>query len=128
MAWKDFVPLEIDIQNAILAFLSFQPNIVAWQNKNGGTYDSKKKIFRSNKGKYHRDGVSDILGFFKDSGKILVIEVKRPKGFKISPEQRLFIDEVNAAGGCGFFATSVDMVAQKLLEFQSNNSLASDCP
>ncbi len=68
-----------------------------WKTDRQGTYDPIKKTFRANRNPYKLRGVSDILGILR-GGRILAIEVKAPKG-RVSPEQKLFIDLVNAAGG-----------------------------
>jgi len=56
-------------------------------------------------------GISDILGIWQ--GKMLAIEIKTVTG-KVSPDQQRFIDSVNAAGGIGFIAYSVDDVIDAL--------------
>lgn len=108
-------PLEKDIQRAILGFLKAQRGLTVWPNKSVGVYDAAKGIFRKPVDVYHRNGVSDILGFFHKTGRILAIEVKRPGG-KISPDQLSFINEVNEGGGLAFIAYSVEDVAKQLLE------------
>lgn len=109
-------PRESDIQNSILEFLSVQAHVVAWPNKSVGIFDPKTKVFRKPKSRFHRNGVPDILGYFKGSGRILAIEVKRPNKSTTSKEQKEFIEEVNSNGGLAFIATSVEDVAKKLLE------------
>lgn len=66
---------------------------------------------RINRSKFLRNGISDILGVWE--GKMLAIEVKVP-GKKPSPEQVQFIDDVNAAGGIAFVATSIEDVVREL--------------
>jgi hypothetical protein len=56
-------------------------------------------------------GISDILGIYQ--GRFLAIEVKRPGG-RVSREQREFLNRVNAEGGLGFVAYSVDDVVERL--------------
>ena len=56
-------------------------------------------------------GVSDILGCFE--GRLLAIEIKVP-GRYLTPDQALFINSVNAYGGIGFVAYSVEDVIEKL--------------
>lgn len=73
-----------------------------------GIYDPTKKLFRRPASKFHINGVSDILGMFH-GGRWLAIEVKSRKG-RLSPEQSLFIDEINAGGGMAFVARSVQDV------------------
>ena len=57
-------------------------------------------------------GVPDIVGILPD-GKFLGIEVKTENG-KLSPHQENFLAAINAAGGIGFCARSVDDVIEKL--------------
>ena len=47
-------------------------------------------------------GCSDVLGMLCD-GRFLAVEVKAPKG-KLRPEQAVFLECVNGAGGVGFVA------------------------
>jgi hypothetical protein len=56
-------------------------------------------------------GIADILGCYQ--GRMLAIEVKRPGG-RVSLEQKRFIKRVNAEGGIGFVAYSVDDVVERL--------------
>ncbi len=51
-------------------------------------------------------GSSDLIGFTKD-GRFLAIEVKTSSGRLTKPQQH-FLDAVNAAGGVGICARSVD--------------------
>lgn len=85
-------------------------------------------IFRNNRGKFRTldgkrivaaglsvNGSSDLIGWHsvevtpdmvgKRVALFLAVEVKTEKG-EIRPEQQRFIDNVNAAGGIGFFARS----------------------
>lgn len=57
-------------------------------------------------------GIADILGIV-EGGRFLAIEVKGPKA-RITPEQIEFIDSVNNSGGLGFFARSLEDVADKV--------------
>ena len=56
-------------------------------------------------------GIADILGCWK--GRLIAIEVKTPRG-KLSEKQEQFLMEVNAAGGLGFVARSVEDVMREL--------------
>lgn len=104
---KPPIPKEIDIQNAILAWLSWQKGCMAWRNKSTGVYDSTKKIFLKDRSPFVIKGVPDILGIWKSCP--LAIEVKRPNG-KPSPEQKAFIERFRANGGIAFIAHSVEEV------------------
>lgn len=56
-------------------------------------------------------GVSDIIGC-KD-GRFLAIEIKTAAG-RVTQHQQRFIDRVNAAGGIGFVARSIEDVVEGL--------------
>lgn len=61
-------------------------------------------------------GCSDILGQLA-SGHFLAVEVKRPST-KTTPEQAVFLAQINAAGGLGLVARSVDDVQAALDRFE----------
>ena len=56
-------------------------------------------------------GIADIIGVYH--GRFLAIEVKKPGG-RVSPDQKKFIDTINAEGGIAFVAYSVEEVIEKL--------------
>ena len=56
-------------------------------------------------------GVSDIIGCH--NGRFLAIEIKTERG-RVTPHQQRFIDRVNAAGGIGFVARSIEDVVEGL--------------
>ena len=94
---------ETDIQRQILEFLKLI-KVPAWRNNRG----------RRGKVTYGLcNGSSDIIGIFKK--RFLAIEVKVP-GKEAEPDQRVFLDIVNGAGGIGFVAHSIDEVREKLIE------------
>ena len=68
-----------------------------------------------------KKGCSDILVCYE--GKFVAIEVKRPgwkppgrqaKSYKHYYQQKQFMDDVKAAGGIGFFASSLEEVVEAL--------------
>lgn len=119
---------EKQIENIILTWLNYQPNIIAWKNNNVGIYDTQKKCFRKSNSIFQQKSVSDIIGHI--NGKFLGIEVKTPtvykfimknimrlknRGFDIKnktyvryAKQVDFILEVNRYGGIAGFASSVE--------------------
>lgn len=104
---------EKDIENAILDYLTLLPGTF-WKNNTTGIYDPAKKSFRR-VGKFHRNGVADILGVMGDgSGRFVAIEVKTMTG-KLSDNQKKFLDDINANNGIAFVARSVDDVREKLV-------------
>lgn len=58
-------------------------------------------------------GTCDFEGYDKH-GRFVAIECKRPKGGKVSPEQRVRIDDINTKGGLAFIATSGEQVLETL--------------
>lgn len=101
---------ETVIRNEILDYLNFQYNTLMLVFYNGAIYDPKIKRYR-NKGKYSRDGVTDLVGTYR--GKPLGIEVKVP-GEKPSKEQLEFHQEARSKGWIIIVATSVADVIQGL--------------
>ena len=63
---------------------------VVWRNNNGGVYDAKIGKYRKNR--THKQGVPDIIGYQKKTGKSFWCEIKTGTD-KISPEQENFINE-----------------------------------
>ncbi len=68
-----------------------------------------------------KKGTSDILVCYE--GKFIAIEVKRPgwmppgrasKSYQHYYQQKDFLDQVNNAGGLGFFATCIEDVIKKM--------------
>jgi len=104
---------EKEIENNILAFLVHIPGGKFWKNQSGGIYDSSKRVFRKSYNKFHINGVSDILGVVK--GRLICIEVKAKKG-RVSPSQKIFIEEVNRLGGLAFIAKSIEDVEEQFIK------------
>ncbi len=94
---------EAIIQNQIMSFLKFK-GIFAWQNKSQGTFDAKRKRYRT-PGAWFMRGTADILGCLPD-GRLLAIEVKTPKG-SLTPEQKTFLQETKLRGALSLVARSV---------------------
>lgn len=93
-------PTEKEITKEIRKFLDFK-RIFHWKVYTGGMFG--------------QTGVCDIIGCYKE--KMIAIEVKKP-GHKTEAKrlekQKRFLDNVNRAGGVGFFAESIDDVIQNL--------------
>jgi hypothetical protein len=101
--------LENDIQRTILDYLSYR-GVFHYRNNTSGIYIAKSQSYRPS----HSKGASDIIGCTKE-GRFLAIEVKKPGG-KATPEQKEFIEKVNASGGLAFIAYSVEDVEKHLNE------------
>lgn len=102
---------EAQIQSAILQYLNLK-GILAWRANSGmhmAHHNGKDYMIR-----LAPKGTSDIIGCL-GNGKMLAIEVKRPKGVPTSDQQN-FIDKINQRGGVAFVATSIDDVEKELKE------------
>lgn len=105
-------PTEKQIQNAILDYLTLLPGTY-WATNNTGLWDPVKKVHRR-PGKFFRHGVSDIIGVCGNTGRIVCIEVKTPKG-RVSEHQKKFLKEISESGGIAFVARSVDEVREVMV-------------
>ena len=111
---KEVCLKEKEIENLILEFLHLK-GINCWKNQSVGIYDSRRKVYRKNHNRYHRNGVSDIIGVLRD-GKFLAIEVKTVKG-RPTENQKSFIESVEKNNGIAFIARSIDDVIECLKEY-----------
>lgn len=94
------------IKNSICSWLTFQ-KCFCFVHDSVGVYDPRRGKFLANRNPYRIKGVADILGIWK--GWFLAIEVKTPKGYP-TLEQKRFLERVNAEGGIGILARSIDDV------------------
>jgi hypothetical protein len=105
-------PSEKVIQSQIMAYLTAR-GIFHWRQNQGATVvpatgGSKRRFFRMTS----VDGVSDIIGVLPD-GRFLAIECKTARNGP-TEGQSDFLRRVNAAGGLGFVARSIDDVKREL--------------
>ena len=63
-------------------------------------------------------GCPDVLGQLRD-GRLLGVECKAPKG-KLRPEQAIFLERINGAGGVGFVARDCRDVLRELKTIKVN--------
>lgn len=91
---------EMDILFAAREALVATGQVLLWRNNTG--FDRERKV------KYGLGlGGADLVGLVRSSGKFLSVEVKTPPG-RLSPEQRLWREAVQSAGGVYILARSVD--------------------
>lgn len=108
---------EAIIKQQICHYLStLRQHCTFWINSTTGIYDPTKKCFRRATSPYQRNGVSDILGIYKT--RMLAIEVKSPTG-RLSPTQKLFLEEIERYGGIVIVARSIEDVKKALANFDS---------
>lgn len=112
MPQKQIELTESQIKRQILDYLSARRDVLCWNNPNIG---------RGRVNQVKR-GVSDILGLFKGTGRLICIEVKTPKG-KISGDQLIFLNQVAMSGACAFVARSVEDVIKHLHDTSIYDSL-----
>jgi len=81
----------------VLKALRAHPAVVWCERMNSGAARVGKRFIR-----FGFTGCPDVLGQLRD-GRLLGVEVKSPTG-KLRPEQAIFLERINAAGGLGFMA------------------------
>ena len=99
---------ERDIQAAILEYLERCSKVAFAYRQNTGQTKYDGEDGKTRWVRYGWVGCSDILGMLTN-GRFLAIECKSRTG-RLSPEQAAFLDAVNAGGGLGIVARSVDDV------------------
>ena len=91
--------------------------LVAWaERQNTGAAKVGGRFIR-----FGWPGCADVLGQLRD-GRFLAVEVKGPTG-KLRPEQAVFLERINGAGGVGFMARDCRDVLRELPTNQAANKL-----
>lgn len=94
-----------ELTKAILSWLMLN-DFYAWRNNTTGIYDERKGAWRKNAGV---NGISDILGVQKGTGRLLAVEVKFGKD-KTSDEQDQFLGNIKQYNGIAIVARSLSDV------------------
>ena len=100
---RALLPKESDILKQCVQWLKLQ-GIFAFRVNSGamgGAYKGKRHYVR-----FSIPGCSDILGCLPPDGRLLACECKRP-GAKLRPEQVVFLESVERAGGLALVVTSL---------------------
>ncbi len=85
--------LEGTVMKDVIEYLDLRN--IYWINiKNTGTYDAKRGTYRNSP--YMKKGVSDLLVIYKS--KAYFMELKRPVGGVVSPDQILFKKDMELEG------------------------------
>jgi hypothetical protein len=113
-----------------MAFLDMK-GLFPMKLENQGTFDPIKKVYRGNRSRFKRKGMSDILFFYM--GKAVFIEVKTPKTFSyiqkhfeklesgfVQSQSRItdqirFQKEIEKRGNFAYFCDSIER-AEKILD------------
>ena len=98
---------EGEVRKLVCSYLT-KLGIFFWLHDSVGIFDPKTKRFRRNTSPYRIKGVADILGVLPN-GRALAIELKSATG-RLTPEQKSFLERVNASGGLAFMARSIEDV------------------
>ena len=107
------IPLERDVQRAIIEYLSAHRGVAFYGRFNSGTAITGDAQGNTRYTRFNTiKGFPDIHGMMK-GGTALYIEVKRPGG-RLTDEQDEFLQKVRDNGGIGFMAQSVDDVMHEL--------------
>lgn len=118
----DGMPLERDVQKAVLGYLQLCRSVAFALRVNSGTFvergaDGKERYIQANRLIKIKGRVVDVIGQLVN-GQFFAVEVKRPGWTHPTNqreiEQKEFIDAVEANGGIGLFATSVDDVIARI--------------
>jgi hypothetical protein len=106
---------EAAVLRACLSYLAVR-GIEAWRT-NSGLAMLPGRGGRPQPVRFGKRGVADILGFLPD-GRFLAVECKSSTG-KLRPEQAVFLERVNRAGGVGIVARSLDDLISALNDAKS---------
>lgn len=107
--------LEKEVENTILDYLALIPGERGsfWKCKVQGTFDAKRNRYRMPGGRHKRNGISDIIGFYR--GFFVAFEVKSPKNKKgATLEQKDFLDHCQRNGQVGRVVSSLDQVIETI--------------
>jgi hypothetical protein len=102
---------EVDILRTCLGWLRLQ-GVCCWRQNQGAlsaVSRGKRRFFRF----AGVEGISDIIGLLRPTGRLLAIEIKRP-GQRPTPEQAAFLDVIRASGGLALCVHSLWELQQQL--------------
>ena len=122
MNYKDFrkqmadTMLERDIQRAIIEWMNYNGFKVIRINSGQAKVQDEDKEGNIN----HRrimlapSGTPDVIGCYKKTGRMVLVEIKRP-GRRAKKNQQLIMDDWKKAGAYVFVATSIEDVKKEIV-------------
>ena len=102
---------------ACIAYLQLN-GFNVWRNNNGAVYSKARGCYLKNP--LHKQGVSDIIGYHKKSGKAIFVEIKTGKD-KLSIEQYDFLEQARFAGCYAFDVKTLEDLQVKLIDLKTTN-------
>lgn len=99
----------------VLKALRANPAVAWCERQNSGAAKVGNRFIR-----FGWTGCADVLGQLTD-GRFLAVEVKGPTG-RLRPEQTLFLERVNQAGGLGFMARDLRDVHRELNQLKGQTN------
>ncbi len=99
----------------VLKALRASPTVAWVERQNSGAAKVGNRFIR-----FGWTGCADVLGQMTD-GRFLAVEVKGPTG-RLRPEQTLFLQQVNKAGGLGFMARDLRDVHRELNQLKDKTN------
>lgn len=102
------------LTKAIISLLTLE-GCKAWRQNNAAVYDASFGGYRQGS---TVDGISDVMGYHRSTGRVVAVEVKVGKD-TLSKEQEDFLEEVRHAGGFACEGRSLDQVRREFHEWKA---------
>jgi hypothetical protein len=102
---------EADVIRAVDQWLTLK-RISHWRINSGALKTQRGQLVH-----FGAKGMADFYAIGKE-GKSIWIECKRPKGGRLSSDQKEFLDCINRNGGVGIVVNSIDSLENQLKEAQ----------
>jgi hypothetical protein len=103
------------LTTAIISWLQLQ-RCKAWRQNNAPVYDTVRGCFRKGS---TVDGISDVMGYHRPTGRVLAVEVKVGKD-TLTDEQREFLEDVRDAGGFACEGRSLEQVQAEFIQWKQS--------
>jgi hypothetical protein len=104
------------VTTACITYLNLN-GFCVWRNNNGAVYSKARGCYLKNP--THKQGVPDIIGYHKKTGKAFYCEIKTGKD-KLSVEQYNFLETAKEAGCVALCVHTIDELIINLIESSVN--------